>query len=69
MKQIEVVVSSSGEIKLTTSGFSGHSCLEESQFLKDALGNELYQQLTPIALQANKTSHVLICQHGGFSQE
>jgi len=47
MKQIVIDVADSGEIKIETTGFSGADCLKESQFLKDLLGRELAQQLTP----------------------
>jgi hypothetical protein len=47
MKQIIVDISDSGEIRIETKGFTGKACLEESKFLKDLLGHELSQALTP----------------------
>lgn len=47
MKQIILDISDSGEIKIETKGFIGKACLEESKFLKDLLGKELSQALTP----------------------
>ena len=47
MKEIIVDITSDGEIKVETRGFKGKSCLAESQFIKDLLGKEVSQQLTP----------------------
>jgi hypothetical protein len=47
MKQIIVDVLDTGEIKLETRGFSGKSCIEESEFLKVLLGEEIERQLVP----------------------
>lgn len=47
MKEIVVDVSDQGEVRIETRGFTGKACLKESQFLKDLLGKELLQQLTP----------------------
>jgi len=47
MKEIVVDVSDAGEVRIETRGFTGKACLKESQFLKDLLGKETYQQLTP----------------------
>ena len=46
MKQFFVSVSDDGEVRIETKGFSGKSCLEEAQFLKDLLGAETAQYLT-----------------------
>ena len=54
MKQIIVEVSPDGEITIETRGFKGAACLKESKFLKDVLGRELSQQLTPAYYQENK---------------
>ena len=45
MKQIIVDIAEDGEIKISTKGFSGSACIEESQFLKDLLGHETSAQL------------------------
>ena len=47
MKEIIVDISTEGEIKIETRGFKGKSCVTESQFLKDLLGKETSQSLTP----------------------
>jgi hypothetical protein len=47
MKEIIMEVSEDGEISIETKGFSGKSCVAESQFLKDVLGREKESQLTP----------------------
>ena len=47
MKEIVIDVSEDGEVKMETRGFSGKSCIIESQFIKDVLGKEIEKQLTP----------------------
>ena len=47
MKEIILDISNEGEIKIETRGFKGKSCIAESQFLKDLLGNETERTLTP----------------------
>ena len=45
-KIIEVIVSPTGEIKLETHGFVGGGCRAASQFLEQALGAAVGEQLT-----------------------
>jgi hypothetical protein len=47
VKEIVIDVTDDGEVKIETRGFTGKSCIRESQFLKDLLGKEISQQLTP----------------------
>ena len=47
MKQIIIDISDDGEIKIETRGFTGKSCVEESLFLKNLLGEETARQLVP----------------------
>ena len=47
MKEIVIDVSNDGEIRIETRGFTGKSCVSESQFIKDVLGKETAQELTP----------------------
>jgi len=47
VKEIIIDVTEEGEVKIETRGFSGKACIKESQFLKDLLGKEISQQLTP----------------------
>lgn len=56
MKEIIVDVSDDGEVKIETRGFSGKSCISETQFIKDVLGKEIARQLTPTYWQENRTS-------------
>jgi hypothetical protein len=56
MKEIIVDISNEGEVKIETRGFKGKSCLKESQFLKDLLGKETEQQLTPAYWQEQETT-------------
>lgn len=52
-KQIIIDVTDEGEVKITTKGFSGASCLEDTKFLKDLLGSETARNLTPCFYQKN----------------
>ena len=54
MKQIIIDVMDDGEIKIETKGFKGKSCIEESQFLKDLLGEEKARNLVPAYYTRNK---------------
>jgi len=46
-KEIIIDISDEGEVRIETRGFTGRKCVEESQFLKDVLGQETYRKLTP----------------------
>lgn len=46
MKEIEVIVSPTGQTTVQTQGFSGASCQEASRFLEQALGAKAGEQLT-----------------------
>ena len=39
-KKIEVLLGPNGEIKIHSKGYKGKMCVHDSQFLKDALGEE-----------------------------
>ena len=54
MKEIVIDIADDGEIRIETKGFKGKACLEESQFLKNLLGNETFKQLTPAYYNTNK---------------
>jgi len=56
MNEIIVDVTNDGEIKIETRGFTGKSCIAESQFIKDLLGRETQKQLTPACYEENKTA-------------
>lgn len=56
MKEIVIEVSDVGEISIETKGFSGKSCITESQFLKDVLGKEIESRLTPTYWQEAKNT-------------
>ena len=64
MKQIIIDISDDGELRIETRGFTGKSCLDESQFLKDLLGRETAQQLTPAYFTTATTTvkkHLPLC--------
>ena len=46
MKTIEVIISSTGETKIETKGFSGSECKKASRFLEEALGKSVNEKLT-----------------------
>ncbi|MFZ4438043.1 MAG: DUF2997 domain-containing protein [Syntrophales bacterium] len=47
MKEIIIDVQNDGEIEIETRGFTGKSCIIESEFLKNVLGKETSRSLTP----------------------
>ena len=64
MKQIIVDIANDGEIKISTKGFAGKTCLEESQFLKDLLGHETSVQLVGAyyaTTEENEKQFIPIC--------
>jgi len=64
MKEIIVDISDTGEIKIETRGFTGKSCMAESQFLKDMLGKETARQLTPAVYEQEQVivkKHLPLC--------
>ena len=64
MKEIVVDVLDTGEVKIETRGFSGKACIQESQFLKDLLGKEISQQLTPAYYREGRQEvkkHIPLC--------
>jgi len=64
MKEIIVEISNEGEIKIEAKGFKGKSCLVESQFLKDLLGNEIERSLTPTYWEEEKEAvkkYLMLC--------
>jgi hypothetical protein len=68
MKKIIVEVYSDGEVKIETQGFTGKSCIKESEFLKELLGTETFKQLTPAYYQRetegvkiNCVKHLPLC--------
>ncbi len=65
MKEIIIDVQDDGEVKIETRGFTGKACIQESQFLKDLLGKEISQQLTPayytISQKEKVKKHLPLC--------
>ena len=43
---IELIISSTGETKIETKGFTGSSCQGASRFIEEALGQRGVEQLT-----------------------
>ncbi len=64
MKTIIVEITDEGEIRLETKGFTGKSCVDESQFIKDLIGEEIQRQLVATYYQRGKTvikKHLPLC--------
>ena len=64
MKEIVIDVLNDGEIQIETRGFKGKSCITEAQFLKDLLGKETAQTLTPAYWQKTEATvkkHLPLC--------
>jgi hypothetical protein len=49
------VMNETAEVKIETKGYTGMKCVEESKFLKDALGEQMEQTLLPVAFQKETT--------------
>ena len=63
-KTIIVEITDEGEIRLETRGFTGKACIDETQLLKDLIGEEVQRQLTPTYYQRGKTvikKHLPLC--------
>jgi len=54
MKEIIIDVSADGGISIESRGLTGKACLEESKFIKDLLGKEKSQELTPAYYMGKK---------------
>ena len=53
MRIIEVLVSSDGQTRIETQGFTGSECRQASQPIEEALGHKVSEQLTAEFHQAN----------------
>ena len=45
-KTIEIIVTSTGQTQVQTTGFVGNECRQASQFIEQALGTRTHEQLT-----------------------
>ena len=64
MKYIDIEIDEHGEVKIETHGFTGKSCIAESQFIKDVLGKEKSRRLKPVYFSNEKETvkkHLQIC--------
>jgi hypothetical protein len=59
MKRIEIIVSPTGETKVTTKGFAGTECQQASRFVEEALGKRTADRLTYEFYAAAATSQAL----------
>ena len=59
-----VTVDETGEIKLETKGFKGKSCIDETKFIKELLGEEISRELKPTYYMRDKEvvrRHLPLC--------
>ena len=64
MKQIIIDVLDNCEIKIETRGYTGKSCIEETEVIKNILGSEITRQLTPAYYTQGKETvkkHLPLC--------
>lgn len=59
MKQIEIIVSPTGQSRIETRGFAGSECRQASEFLEQALGRRTGEQLTSEFYQTMSQSQPL----------
>lgn len=50
-KKIVIDISETGEVNLETHNYKGPTCVKDSQFIKDILGEETYYCLCPVYYQ------------------
>ena len=63
-KQVHIDITAEGEIKITTEGFKGKSCVEETAFLEELLGKRAITGLTPAYYVKEKVEikqHLPLC--------
>ena len=53
MKEMIITIMADGEIKVETSGFTGNSCVEETEAVKAMLGNETARELKATYYEKN----------------
>ncbi|HMY60370.1 MAG TPA: DUF2997 domain-containing protein [Pseudomonadota bacterium] len=64
-KELEITISPSGEVSVQVKCIPGQSCVEETKFLEDALGNEVKdRQLTSDYYQQGNTGSTGIYNRG-----
>lgn len=61
-RQIEIIVSPTGQTQIQTKGFVGAECRQASQFMEQALGRRTGEQLTaefhqPVSQQVGQQAH------------
>ena len=62
-KNIEIIVSPTGQAQVLTRGFTGSNCREASRFIEQALGKPTQEQLTPEFYQPASHPTVLESYH------
>ncbi len=64
-KELEITISPSGEVSVQVKCIPGQSCVEETKFLEEALGNQVTdRQLTSDYYQQGNTSSADVYNRG-----
>ena len=58
MKRIEILVGTTGQTTVRTTGFAGPSCREASRFIEEALGKRTSERLTSEFHQAESSRQI-----------
>jgi hypothetical protein len=56
MKQVIVLIAPDGQTKVVAEGFTGGECRQATAFLREALGQQLDEQLTAAYFQSEATA-------------
>ena len=67
LQEVEVAISPSGEVQVTTRGFSGSGCTLATAELERLLGNQVLQRELTQEYYATESNAVQDYQHGGTS--
>lgn len=69
-QDIEITISPTGEVSFTVKGVKGASCMDETQFLEDALGGGvLEQERTSEYYEQGESSHASSYIGGGSDDD
>ncbi|WP_010583148.1 DUF2997 domain-containing protein [Schlesneria paludicola] len=59
-RQIEILITPTGETQIVTRGFQGSACLEATKALEQVLGRKLVETLTPDFYQVRaEDTHIM----------
>jgi hypothetical protein len=64
-KELHIEISPSGEVSVTVKCIAGQSCVDETKFLEDALGNTISSRELTSDFYAQTVSEVVTNKTGG----